>query len=277
MSTISFSTFSCLQQLDQEVARVENTVGQIESQLQLTLSSTDYYRLFNELDQALLPVRQLKEGANKLDNSSIFMERLASLDERSRTLYGNLINSAASREVVEIKSEAMSLEKSLTSGNMRAIAQKVDALKHHISAFKHDHRLSTTEIVQLSTIERFLARVEKFLESPNKLQQIRLHNLFEFGEIDPVTAELLMELFELAELFESGHPLASKRKEKLPVSVQKRIEAHAEELEKSLEFSTEKLFTCAVKATALELSSGGKLHNPLEAVLHYYEDWEAVR
>lgn len=266
-----------MQQLDQEVERLENEVGQIENQLQLPLSSEDYYRLFNELDRALLPAKQLKETARSLENcgNSLF-QRLAALDERSRTLYGNLINTAVDREVVEIKSEALNLEESLVSGNMLSIAQKVDALKQHISTFKHDHALSKSEIVELSQIERFIARVEKFLEIPSKLQQIRLQNLFEYGEIDPATAELLMELFEAAEMFESGHPLASKRKERLPPSVQKRVEVHMETLEEDLMLPSDKVQACALLATALELSQGRKLENPLEEVARYYEGWAAL-
>lgn len=277
MSTISFQTFSCIQQLDQEVVRVENEVGEIESQLQSPHSSADYYQLFHDLDRALLPLKQLKETARTLENcSSKLLQRLLTLEERSRTLYGNLVNTAVECEVVEIKSEALSLEESLVSGNLLSVAKKVDALKQHISIFKHDHALSKHEIVELSSIERFIARVEEFLETPTKLQQIRLQNIFEYGDLDPATAELLMELFELSEMFESGHPLASKRKEKLPVSIQKRLEAHVKELEKNVELPSDKIEACALLATSLELSQGRRLESPLEEVARYYEGWDAV-
>lgn len=277
MSTISFQAFSCMQQLDQEVERLENEVGHIESQLQLSLSSEDYYRLFQELDRALQPLKQMEKTASSLNSgSAFFFERLTALDERGRTLFGNLIAKAVDREVVEIQSEAMNLEKSLCTGNMRAIAQKVDALKQHISTFKHDHALSKREIVQISQVEKFIARIEKFLEIPSKLQQLHLNNFFNYGEMDPITAELLMEMFEAAEMYESGHSHAAKKKERLPPHVQKRLEAIVAELGESLDLPSDKLHACALLATALELSQGKQLDDALTAVAHYYEGWDEL-
>ena len=286
MSIIDVQVFSRLQQLDREVEHVENLVGNIEAQLQCPHSSADYYQLFMDLDMAFKPIKQLKETARSMSNCGTqFLERLGKLEERCPSLFGDLLTLAVDREVVEIKDEADSLQNSLLSENLRSVAKKVDSLKEHISILRHDNALSQKNLTVISSVERFVEMVEKFLESsenaPSDLpvfanQRANIQPQVQSAEMDPVDAELLMEIFEVAELFESGHASAAKKKERLPPALQRRMEALKQEFESSLGMSSDKLYSTALLALALELTQGKKLDNPLEEVAAYYGDLEGI-
>jgi hypothetical protein len=284
MPIVDVQLFSCLQQLDQGVEQLEQNVHNIEAQLQRPLSSAEYYQLFIQLDKALQPLRQLRDSARALENcGSHILGRLDKLEQRSPQIYGNLITLAVDREVVEIRKEAEGIQKSLLNENLMSVAQKVDSLKRHISTLRHDNALSCKNLSLVSSIERFVTMVEKFLrvceelslERP-KISDIRKARLDQpLQDLDPVTAELLMEIFEIAELYESGSPLASKRKERLPQNVLELLETHKKQFEEGLGLSSDKLYAPALLSTALELTQG-KLDDPLEEVGAYYAELNLI-
>ena len=277
MKISDVNLFSCMQQLDQGVEHLDARVKDIEQQLQLPLSSADYQKLFAELDRALKPLKQLRDSALALrEYGGKFLERLSTLEEKSRVLFGDLYTLEIDHEVIEIKQEAEELQNSLVNVNLQTLALKVDALKAHISTLCHDNRLSEKNIVLLSSVETILSRLEKFLQTSSDLQRIYLEELFQYGELDGPSAELLMELFELSEMFELGHPLAAKRKEKLPVSIQKRLEMHKKSFDENLGFSRDQHYAPALLAAALELSQRRKLEHPVEEVGRYYGDLDRL-
>lgn len=281
MSISNTQLFSCMQQLDQSVEYVEKTVEAIESQLQSPLSSADYYRLFVDLDRALKPMQQLKETARSLHAcGKQFLERLQKLEERSPVLFGDLLTEAVDREVVEIQSEAEHLQSSLSDTPMLSIARKVDALKQHISTLRHDHALSQKNLTIIGAVEHFVETVERFLEiskdAPPHLDRVQGPHINSNLGLDPVTSELLMEIFEVAELYESGHGAAAKRKERLPAAIQQRLETLKLALESVLGVSSDHLYGAALFALSIELTQGKKLDNPLEAVISYYSGLESV-
>lgn len=259
--------FSSMQQLDAEVQQVENGLAEIERQLELPHSSSDFYQLFIDLDKALKPVKELKTTARALENyGNNFLERLSEIEKRSPVIFGELITLAVDNEVVEIKLEAENLQSSLLNGNLLSVATKVDSLKRHISTLKHDNALSTKNLTIIGSVERFISMVEKYMESAkemregaNDLQRATLSQNLSQLERDPVSAELLMEIFEIAELYESGHGSAPRRREQLHPALQKRLEVLKMELEAKFGISADKLYGPALLALALELSQGESL------------------
>jgi hypothetical protein len=242
MSDINVNLFNCMSQLDQGVERVETSIRNIASQLEHPLSSAEYHQLFAELDQALKPVQKLRDEARTLNECGTkLLARLDKLEDGCPALFGEIFTLGVDREVVEITLEAADLQNSLEQGNMLAVAQKVNALKTHISAFMHDNCPSTKNLTLISSAERVIRTVEGFLENP---------------QLDPMSEELLMELGGIAELYESGHPLASHRKERLSSNLQRRLEALKQELAEHLDLSSETLYFLALRALALELTHG---------------------
>ncbi len=286
MSIIDVQVFNCLAQLDREIEHVENLVGDIEAQLQAPHSSADYYQLFMDLDKAFRPIKQMKETARSMSNCGTqFLERLDKLEGKCPSLFGDLITLAVDREVVEITSEAENLQNSLLNENMLSVAKKVDSLKQHISTLRHDNALSQKNLTVITSVERFVEMVEKFIEVSKDApadrpvfaaQRAEVRPQIYASEMDPVGAELLMEIFETAELFESGHTSAAKKKERLPPALQRRLEALKQQFEASLGLSSDKLYSTALLALAMELTQGKKLDNPLEEIAAYYGDLEGI-
>ncbi len=270
--------------------QVENAVAHISNQLQCPHSSADYYNLFTQLDSALKPLKELKETARSLEKCVgtrfKFLERVATLEGKTPALFGDLITLAVDHEVIEIRKEADGLKNSLLSESLLSVAAKVDSLKRHISTLCHDNALSQKNLMRIHRVEKFIGMVEKFLntcetlstrrEDLTALQKARLDQAIHFIDMDPLSYELLMEIFEAAELFESNSPLAAKRKERLPVHLQQRLEVMKKGFEEELGKSSDHLYSPALLALALEMTHG-KLENPLEEVARYYAGFEEIR
>ncbi len=287
MTIIDSQVFSCMSQLNQDVEHVEKAIVDIEKELLLPHSSTDYYRLFLDLDRAFQPIKQMKETARSLAHcGQQSFERLNKLEGRCPALFGDLITMAVDRQVVEIRDEAQSLQKSLLSENLQNVAKRVDCLKKHISTLCHDNRLSQKNLTVISSIQRFVEMVEKFIEVSERVsgdrplfapQRADIRPEMPALEQDPVDAELLMEIFEAAEMFESGHGLAVKKKERLPPALQRRLETIKQQLETSLGFSSERLYATALFALALEMTQGRKIDDSLlDEMAAYYGDLESI-
>ncbi|MBI2743433.1 MAG: hypothetical protein HYX48_05905 [Chlamydiales bacterium] len=266
MAITDVQLFGSMQLLDVEVEQVEKSFEEIEHQLALPHSSQDYYQLFVDLDKALKPIKELKKGAATLENyGRKFLERLSLIEQKAPTIFGELISLAVDREVVEIKSEAENLQNSLLSGNLLNVAKKVDSLKQHISNLLHDNALSRKNLTIIGSVERFVSMVEKFIEMAQEahenlqlsdMQRANLSQNLSVFERDPVSAELLMEIFEVAELFESGSCNAVRRKQQLHPALQRRLEVLKGELEERFGHSSDQLYAPALLALALELSRG---------------------
>ncbi len=263
--------FSCLQLLDQGVECLEKDVQNIENALQSPRTSQEYYQLFLDLDRALQPLKQLQQSADSLElYAQDHLSRLAKVQEKAPMLFGNLITFAVDCEVTEIRLEAQSL----LQGDLVAVAQKVDALRRHIGNLRHDHCLSQKNIRIIGAVERFVSMVDTFIARYGTKGLSSLPQLTIPDEMDPLTAELLMEIFEIAE--EGISPLMKNRKERLPPNVLRRAEEHKAALSLSLGISGDKLESAALLATALEMAQGKRLDDPLEEIGAYYAELNSL-
>jgi hypothetical protein len=294
MSAIHGSIINSCVQLYQQFEAVEK---------QSPLTSQECYKLLEELDHIIVSIADMEKMSDSVDEfSRAHIEQLSALKEKIVTSFGNIHSQAVDFEVIEIKNEAESLEGALPNSNFLNLAKKVDSLRKHISTFCYEHALSLDNRTIISSVKNFIEAVETYMkifeESPEeaialleenslhlsldpkelRTQQAILAEQFQCKELDPETAELLMEIFEVAELYSLSDLAAGKKKfEKLPQHIQRRIENHIHMLnEVSKGESSEILiYLQALIGSASELANNGKFP-ALEEIEMFYKDLDYI-
>ncbi len=286
---VHYDVFNCFQQLNAQLEQVEKEVQNVENALNQTLPSSQYDQLFRDLDKALLPLKKLQEDARFLkDFGDELINRLDKIEEKGRTFYGDIITGALNAQVLEITDEAEGFKNSILGSELTSVAQKVHSLRDQISTLCSTYRLGDSTM-RIAAIEEFIKKVEKFIneapasweshpESASGLQKIAAQAHFKQEELDAPSAELLMELLEIAELYEQGQLPGAKRKmDKLPANLLRRVDHYKERVEELLQSGAhDHFYAPALYATSMELSRGGKPVCVEEELSSFYSGLEEV-
>lgn len=286
---VHYDVFNCFQQLNAQLEQVEKEVQNVENALNQPLPSSQYNQLFRDLDKALLPLKKLQQDAHFLKGfGDELIKRLEKIEARCPVLYGDIITGSLNAQVLEITHEAEGFKNSILGGELTSVAQKVHSLREHISTLCSTYRLGDSTM-KIAAIEEFIKKVEKFIneapasweshpESTAGLQKIAAQAHFKQEELDAPSAELLMELFEIAELYEQGQLPGAKRKlDKLPANLQRRIDQYKEKVEQLLQSgSHDHFYAPALYALSMELSRGGKPVCMEEELSSFYSGLEEI-
>lgn len=244
MNTHSVNPFHCAQQVDLLVQEINQRLDDRDS-----LTSDECYALFKALDQALKPIYQLQETAARC--SHMFDRWL----KECPTLFNKLVTRAMEHDVKEIGKEASKLKASLLSGNLEGLAQRVNGLRKQIAQLLYQNALPTQHLSNIRSINKFLDSIEKYLCCLEKAQgQPTLPKWEGMHEADPAMADLLMQIFEIAELIESGHSTGLKRKKELPAHIQTRADHWKMQLELMAGYASDKFMGPALIAAGFEES-----------------------
>lgn len=221
----------------QQLAQMVQTVERQAQEEEITPATCK--ELFNALDEISHSIQSLRAQPHAVDEfAQAHLEKLSDLEEKIVFLYGDVYTRFVDREVVQIKKEAEQIAVSFGNGTMNGVASKVDSLKQHISTLCQSNALSRKNLIVIHTVEKLVEIAEAALTgsvlSPalNQIGKLLSQLLLQSEErsemeMDPMEAEILVELCEIIDLFSDRQSLAAQRKlRNLPLGVQKRVESH---------------------------------------------------
>jgi hypothetical protein len=237
MNSSSINIIGGCQQLYNQVQTVEQQVQEEE------ITPVACEQLFEALEGISLSIKSLQASAQNIDEfAQANLSKLSDLEEKIVFLYGDIYTRLVDREVTLIKKEAQELAVSMGRGQPANVAAKVDSLKEHINTLCQSNALSRKNLIVIHTIQKFIdvadALFNGTLVSPalSQLGLLLSEQLMESEarsnlELDPMSAEILLELCEIIDLFTDNQFMAARSKiRNLPLDVQRRFDHHLKTL-----------------------------------------------
>lgn len=203
----SNSIFQKFCSISQQVQHVQSLIEQEEINPSTRIQ---YHKALETLQDDF---EALKEKASSTElHAKSMLAQFKELGSQIITLYRKIEEGFEKYEISLISKEAIDLSQSLATGKMLGIAKKIDALKHNVQHFYKHRRpsLKNRKIIHLAlkltnhideAVQSRGIISKEHLQFIQRLKMLLKEAIFQAEEvIDPSEAELMMELYEIADL-----------------------------------------------------------------------------
>lgn len=204
---ISDTIFQKFCTLSQKVQKIQ---AQVEKEEVTPLKRVHLHKTLEKLQDNFEDLRQSASNTEK--QAKLLFAQFEEMESQIITLYRKVEEGFEKFEISLISKEAIDLSQSLATGKMLGIAKKINELRHNVHfLFKHRQpSLKNRKIIQLALkltdhADAILQKTDKVPKQHMQLIQCLKALLKEAadeaeGIVDPTEGELMMELYEIAEM-----------------------------------------------------------------------------